>query len=140
MKWILLIIILGVAEIATIGELHSIFGTRDLVVLYVITTAIGALFLYLKSPELRIAMKAMKRIDKKFKKKMRGPGYKPTTKEIEKLSPLIFMGIYMPALVLIAIPGIISDVVGTLMVFPYLSNWLVGHQVKKAMASAEIKP
>ncbi len=138
MKWILLIIVLGVAEIATIGELHSIFGTKDLVILYVITTAIGALFLYLKSAELKIAMKAMKGINKKFKKRAKDPNYKPTAEDIEKLSPMIFIGIYVPALVLIAIPGIISDIIGTLMVFPYLSNWLVGRQVKKAMASAEI--
>jgi UPF0716 family protein affecting phage T7 exclusion len=55
----------------------------------------------------------------------------------EKLSPMMFVGIYVPALVLIAIPGIIGDVVGTLMVLPGLSSWLVNYQINKAIANAE---
>lgn len=140
MKWILLIIILGVAEVATISQLHSMFGTRDLVVLYIVTTAVGALFLYLKAPEFKAAMKATKGIQKKLKKRAKNPDYKPTLKEIEKLSPMVFVGLYVPALVLIAIPGVISDLVGTLMVFPGLSSWLVRRQINKAIGNAELQP
>jgi UPF0716 family protein affecting phage T7 exclusion len=136
MKWVLLIIILGVAEVATIGQLHSIIGTRNLVFLYIATTAIGAFFLYLKASEFKIAMKAMKGIEKKFKKRVKNPEYKPTREEIQKLSPMMFIGMYVPAIVLIAIPGIISDFVGTLMVMPGLSSWLLSRQVNKAIANA----
>ncbi len=138
MKWFLLIIVLGVAEVVTIGELHSILGTKDLVILYVVTTAIGALFLFSRLSEFRVALKAMKKIGKKFKKKARDPDYKPTSEEIIKLRPMMFVVLYAPALVLIAIPGIISDILGIFMLFPYISNWLVGRKVKKAMADAEI--
>ncbi len=138
-KWTLLIIILGIAEVATIGELHSIFGTKNLIILYVTTTAIGVFFLYLKSSKIKTAMKAMKGIQKKLKKKMKSPEYKPSINEIEKLRPMMFIGIYVPAIVLIAIPGIISDLIGILMVFPFLSNWLVEQQVKKVKSKSDIQ-
>lgn len=137
MKWILLIIILGIIEVATIGELHSIFGTQNLIFLYIATTAIGAFFLYLQAPEFRAAMKATKGIQRKFKKKARDPEYKPTREELGKLAPMMFIGIYIPALVLIAMPGIVSDFIGTLMVLPGLSSWLVRRQINKAVAKAE---
>ncbi len=140
MKWILLIIILGVAEVATIGQLHSLFGTRNLVLLYIVTTAVGALFLYLKSSEFKVAMKATKGIQKKLKKRAQNPDYKPTLEDIEKLSPMMFVGLYVPALILIAIPGIISDIIGIFMVLPGLSSWLVRRQISKAIANAEVQP
>jgi UPF0716 family protein affecting phage T7 exclusion len=136
MKWILLIIILGVVEVATIGQFQSILGTRNLVFLYIATTAIGAFFLYLKASEFKIAIKAMKGIEKKFQKRVKNPEYKPTKEEIEKLTPMMFIGMYVPAIVLIAIPGIVSDFVGTLMVLPGLSSWLLSRQMNKAIANA----
>jgi UPF0716 family protein affecting phage T7 exclusion len=139
MKWFLLILVLGVAEIATIGQLHSLIGTRDLVLLYSFTTAIGALFLYLKASEFKVAMKATKGIQKKLKKRARNPEYKPTLKEIEKLSQMMFVGLYVPALILIAIPGIISDIIGLLVVLPGLSSWLVRRQISKAITNAELQ-
>lgn len=139
MKWILLIIVLGVVEMVTIGQFHSMFGTKNLIVFYIATTAIGAVFLYLKVPELKAAMKATKKIEKKLKQRAKNPDYKPTAKEIEKFSPMIFLGLYIPALVLIAIPGIISDVIGILMVLPGLSSWLVRRQIINAVTKAELQ-
>ena len=57
MKWIIPILILGIAEIAVIGALHSRIGTNRLVLLYVVTTAIGAFFLYLNADEFKSAIK-----------------------------------------------------------------------------------
>lgn len=131
MKWIAFIIILGIAEIATIGQLHTALGTSKLIVLYIVTTAIGAFFLYLKMPQFKAAVKASKRLDKKFKKQAQRQDYQPTAKDIEKVRPFMFIALYLPALILIAIPGIISDVVGILMVFPVLSDWLLQRSVDK---------
>lgn len=140
MKWILSIIILGIAEVASIGQLHSTLGLKDLVLLYVATTAVGAFFLYLKAPEFKSAMKATKGLEKKFKKKAKNSDYKPSPEEIEKLSPMMFIGLYVPAIVLIAIPGIISDLIGILIVSPGLSSWLVSRQINKAIGNAETQP
>lgn len=131
MKWIAFIIILGIAEIATIGQLHTALGTSKLIVLYIVTTAIGAFFLYLKMPQFKAAVKAGKRLDKKFKKQAQRQDYQPTAKDIEKVRPFMFIALYLPALILIAIPGIISDVVGILMVCPVLSDWLLQRSVDK---------
>ena len=140
MKWILILMVLGVVEVVTIGKLHSILGTQDLVIIYIITTAIGALLLYLKFPEFKKAMKATKGIQKKRKKKFQDPNYRPTAEEIEKLRPMMFVGLYIPAVILVAIPGVISDVIGILIVLPGLSAWLVNRQINKALAHAELQP
>ena len=128
--------ILGVVEVWSIGQLHGVLGTPRLVGLYVATTALGAVFLYIQLPAFREAMNAMKNIEKKWKKKLNDPEFKPTAEDIQKLKPMVFVGVYFPALVLIAIPGIVSDVIGTLLVFPVISNWYVEHKMNKAMKNA----
>jgi len=95
MKWIIYSIILGIAEVWSIGELHGVRGTSKLVGLYV-----------------------------------------ATTEEIQKLKPMVYVGIYFPALVLIAITGIVSDIIGTLLVFPVLSNRLLVYKMNKAIINA----
>lgn len=137
MKWIIFTIILGVVEVWFIGQIHGILGTAKLVGLYVTTTAIGAAFLYIQLPVFREALSAMKNIEKKWKKKIKNPEYKPTAEDIKKLKPMVFVGIYFPAIVLIAIPGIVSDVIGTLLVFPVISNWYLEHKMNIAMKRAK---
>jgi UPF0716 family protein affecting phage T7 exclusion len=136
MKWIIYSIILGIAEVWSIGELHGVLGTSKLVGLYVATTALGAVFLYIQLPVFRDAMRAMKNIENTWKKKAKDPDYKPTAEEIQKLKPMVYVGIYFPALVLIAIPGIVSDIIGTLLVFPVLSNRLLEYNMNKAINNA----
>ena len=138
MKWVLILFVLGVVEVVTIGKLHSLFGTRDLVIIYIITTAIGAFLLYLKFSEFKTAMKATNGIQKKHKKKLNNPHYKPTVEEIEKLRPMMFVGLYVPAVILVAVPGVISDLIGILIVMPGISAWLVRRQINKALAHAEL--
>ena len=48
MKSLIFLIILGVSEVAVIGQLHSMLGLYTLIGLYVITTAIGGILLYLR--------------------------------------------------------------------------------------------
>jgi UPF0716 family protein affecting phage T7 exclusion len=113
MKWIIFTVILGVVEVWSIGQLHGVLGTSKLVGLYIATTALGAVFLYIQYPAFCAAMNAMKKIEKKWTKKANNPNFKPTAEDIQKLKPMAFVGIYFPAVVLIAIPGIVSDVIGT---------------------------
>lgn len=137
MIWILFFIVLGVAEIATIGQLHELLGTLNLVFLYVVTTAIGAFFLFLKLPKFRASMKLMKKAEKKLKHKIKEPGVKLSAKEIEQYGDMIFVGSYFMACVLIAIPGVVSDVAGMLIVMPFLSDWVLKRKINKAIAKAK---
>ena len=138
MKWMILLLTLGIAEIVTIGELHSRIGTNHLVPLYVVTTAIGAFLLYLNVSEFRSSVKKTKKIQNKLKKKAQGPNYKPTASEIEKLRPLMFVGVFILAIVLVAIPGILSDLIGMVIALPFMSAWVVNQKVKKALANTEL--
>jgi UPF0716 family protein affecting phage T7 exclusion len=136
MKWLIISVILGVVEVWTLGQLHPVLGTAKLVGLYLATTALGAVFLYLQLPALRAALDVMKKLDKQWKKKLNNPEFKPTAEDIQKLKPMVFVGVYFPALVLIAIPGIVSDVIGILLVLPVISNWYVSHKMNQAMRKA----
>ena len=136
MKWIVFSLVLGVVEVWTIGELHSVLGTSRLIGLYLATTALGAVFLLIQLPAFREAMRTMKNIEKKWRKKFNNPEYQPTAEDIQKLKPMVFVGIYFPALVLVAIPGIVSDVIGTLLVLPVISNWYIERTMNKALEKA----
>lgn len=128
------------AEIATIGQLHELLGTLNLVIVYVLTTLIGAFFLFLKLPRFRESMNLMKKAEKKFKKKFKDPEVKLSPKEIGQYGKTIFVGIYFMACILIAIPGVVSDIVGILMGLPLLSNWALNYKLKNAVSKAKCEP
>ena len=131
MKYFISIIILGIIEITTTGYLHDLIGAAKLVGLYIITTIIGAFFLYIKLPEAKKALISVKKIKKKLKKSMKKTGYKPTHVDLLKLKPSYYLSIYIPAVILIAIPGVITDILGIIMAFPFVSNWLIERSMNK---------
>jgi UPF0716 family protein affecting phage T7 exclusion len=133
MKWLIILPMLGVVEIFAISQLHTVLGTYKLVGLYLATTAIGAVFLLIQLPAFRQAMNTVKSLETRWKKRFGDPEFKPTAEDIQKLKPMVFLGVYIPAVVLIAIPGIVSDVVGTLLVLPVISNRYIEYQMNKAM-------
>tara|TARA_R110002167_G_C12629194_1_gene647441 strand:- start:113 stop:532 length:420 start_codon:yes stop_codon:yes gene_type:complete len=136
MKLLIFLIVLGVAEVFSIGKLHDAMGLSSLIGLYIVTTAIGGLFLYLQLPAFMDAMRSSRKLEKKFMKKSKASDFKPSAEEIAKFKPIIFISVYVPAAVLIAIPGILSDFIGTLMIIPIASNWLLEYKMNKAMKNA----
>ena len=137
MKWAISLVLLGIAEVYTISELHGFFGTAKLVSFYIATTAIGAIFLYIQLPLFRESMKAMKGIEKKFKKKIKKQGYELTPEDYQKAKPMLFLSIYVFGFVLIAIPGVLSDIIGTIIVFPYFSKLLLEYKMRKVVEKSE---
>lgn len=140
MKWLVFLIILGVSEVAVIGQLHAILELYTLIVLYVITTALGAIFLGLQYPEFKRSMKASKSLGKKFKKQYTGPECSLSPEQIEKMRPFLFVGCYGIAFTLIVIPGIISDILGIIMVIPIVISFFINRSIDKVIAKAELQP
>ena len=126
--------ILGIAEVTAIGELHARLGLYQLIGLYVATTGVGAIFLFLQYPAFKKSMKAMEKAEKGFKKAMKvSTDGKYTNEQLEKMRPMFFISIYGPAFILVAIPGIVSDVIGTLMVIPFVSNMLLNRSMNNVI-------
>jgi len=140
MKWLIFLIILGVSEVAVIGQLHSMLGLYALIGLYIVTTAIGGVFLYMQYPEFKRSMKASKKIGKKFKKQFVGEECSLSAEQLEKLRPFFFVVRYGIAFALIVIPGVVSDIVGVVMVLPVVISYFINRSLDKAIAKAEAQP
>ena len=135
-KWLIFLAFLGVIEIAVIGRLHAALDLYKLVGLYIVTTLVGAALLLLQLKKFRAAMQAIRKLEKGLMKKFRDPAFKPSSVQVEQLSPLLFVTLYVSAVILIAIPGIVSDVVGMLLALPLVSHYYVQSNLRKAVAKA----
>ena len=131
MKYIILILIIGISEITLTGELHDLIGLKNLFIAYVSTTLIGLSILYIYSPKAKKALKASKKSAKKIIKKTKKSGYIPTHEELKKLQPAIYIGTYIAAVILVIIPGILTDILGIVIVVPFISKWYINRELNK---------
>lgn len=125
---------------AVIGWLHSLLGLYTLIGLYIVTTAIGAMFLYVQYPEFKQSKRASKSIGKKLSKQFEGKGHNLSPEQLEKLRPFLFLVRYGIAFFLIVIPGVISDIVGIVMVLPVVISFFINRSIDKAIAKVEAQP
>ena len=139
MKYIIIIIIIGISEIALIGELYDLLGLKVMFLTYVSTTIIGAFVLYLYSSKAKYALKASKKLGRNFKKRIMKHGHRLTQKEIEKLKPSIYINAYIAAVVLIVLPGILTDILGLVIVLPHISKWYINREINKYITKTETK-
>lgn len=139
MKYIIIIILVGISEITLIGELHDLIGLKEMLLVYTSTTIIGAYILYLYSSKAKRAMKASKKIGKRLQKKTKKSGYIPTHDELEKIRPSIYIGIYIIAVALVVIPGILTDIIGMTIVIPFINKWLINREINKYIMNSEAK-
>lgn len=123
MKWGFLAFIVGIIDLWVTSLLYETLGAIKLVELYIATTLVGILFLAFRLSELKKAMASVK----SFKKKQKG-----AKKDIQHwgqfkpiLKPMTFCIIYIASSVLIAVPGIFTDVLGILLILPVTTNWLI---------------
>ena len=139
MKYIIIIILVGISEIILIGELHDLIGLKEMLLVYISTTIVGACILYLYSSKAKRAMKLSKKIGKKLQKKTKKSSYIPTHDELEKLQPSVYVGIYIIAIALVAIPGILTDLIGMIIVIPFINKWLINREINKYIINSDGK-
>jgi UPF0716 family protein affecting phage T7 exclusion len=142
MKWKLglALFIVGVTEILVTGWLYERLGPLNLISLYVATTALGALFLSVRFPKFRKMWRALGHYERK--RRAFGKGLPFTRDEWDAWGyPLVFWFTYIAAAILIALPGIVTDVVGVLLAVPVATNWLARyverHTVKNAVVQLQ---
>jgi UPF0716 family protein affecting phage T7 exclusion len=139
MKWLVYLVVLGFVEVVAIGKLHGQIGIYHLIGLYLLTTIIGAVFLLIQLPRFRRSWIFMKQLDKGTRedlKKFGDPDFKPSAGEIEQLRPMLFFMLYFIAAAHIAIPGLVSDVIGIVLVVPFISNAYLNQRISKAVRKA----
>ncbi len=139
MKYIIIIILVGVSEIILTGELRDLIGLKEMLLVYISTTIVGACILYLYSSKAKRAKKLSKKRGRKLQKKTKKSSYIPTHDELEKLRPSIYIGIYIIAVVLVTIPGILTDLIGIIIVIPFINKWLINREINKYIINSDGK-
>ena len=127
-RWAVGFIFLGLIELLLVIQLHQWFSTKVMVLIYLTTTIVGFLFLYamrnmvFKGPEMS------KKSQKKLSQKLKHNRILSEAESLQFKSQLMMM-FFTFAWVLIIIPGLITDVLGVVMVIPGLMNWIVDKSI-----------
>ena len=121
MKYLIFILILGVTEVSLIGVLHSVLGTTYLITFYLATTLVGALLAWTAVGNFR-SHKSNSKLSNKFEKRAREG--RSSEQDILKMRSALYCTIYIIACVLIAIPGILTDILGLLLAIPQITEKL----------------
>ena len=140
MKWFLLAFVVGVAEVATIAKLHSLLGLTNLIGIYVVATLLGVAFLSYRYKQFKGDFKSAKNLDKKFRKKVRKNLQHLEPEDFEKLKPMMSVLVYIAAVILVLIPGLITDLAGIVLLMPNVSSWIIKQQAKKVNEGFQIAP
>lgn len=122
MKLIIYILLMGLGEFWTYSYLYDVLSFSNLVALYTATTALGAVMLFIRYPACRAAKNASKKLYNKWKEKQKDPEFIPSADDIAEQKIMAFVYVYFPALALIVIPGIVTDVIGMLLLVPDISK------------------
>jgi UPF0716 family protein affecting phage T7 exclusion len=130
MKILLLLLVIGCFEIYLVGSLHEIFGTRDLVVVYIATTAFGALIAWLNLSQFKRA-KSQADFANKFRKRWQEGSLSKS--DINKLTYAFYCMAYILGCILIGLPGVTTDILGFLLVLSPVSSAVGKYMAKSAV-------
>jgi UPF0716 family protein affecting phage T7 exclusion len=121
MKYLIPIIILGFLEVVLISKLHEAYGLSNVVIVYSVTTFSGALIAWLFYSSFK-NHKSNSELGKKFQKRVRENRVSEVDKN--KMVSLGYCTTYIIGCVMVAIPGLITDAIGFLLLLPPVTNFV----------------
>ncbi len=131
MKAVLALLALGVLEVYIVTLLHERFSFWEMAGMYLVTSLIGLLLVKLTVSRFRnhqpMGRKTAKKIDHKIKAKV-----PLTEKELVQFESSLFEMSFMFSIILILIPGFITDIAGVLLLFPWTKQGWINALLKKA--------
>ncbi len=138
-KWAALALVLVYIDMQVITYLSATFTNYELIALYLLTTAIGLFVIYYKWPQSAEDIRSENTLlSEAFKERANGIFRQSTKQDLEDLrSSILVGGYYIPALIFIIIPGLVSDLFGTLIATSVVSSWLVNRQIQRAVKDNE---
>jgi len=128
MKLVLILLVLGVLEVVTIGKVHEALDTKGLVILYVISTLVGMFIAWMFYSDYKLRKGNLSLSNRMGERLKDG---KLLKKDIKELRLGTYCILYVLACVLIAIPGILSDLVGIAILFPFVREQISSRMYKK---------
>lgn len=129
---VIVILGLGLAEVLLIGKLHEMLGTKDLVLLYLGTTgaaaAVGWIFYGNYKNE-----KQKPKPGNKFSKRLKSQSL--TEADYRAMASVMYVVAYIVGCFLVAIPGILTDILGALLFVPSVNRLITSNFFAKAVTS-----
>jgi len=134
-RWFIGIVTLGVLELLVVVKLHQRFDLKMLVTIYLATTLIGFIFLKLMERQFYENKKTSKKTHKKLRHKIKNKKIL-TEYEIQQFKFELTIMYFLLAFVLVIIPGLITDLLGVVLVFPGLLNRLIEKSIEHYQQNA----
>jgi len=122
MKLIFKILLVSVVEVWVYTFLYDTLGFSKLATLYLATTVLGAVMLSIRFPTYHAALNTTKKIYAKWQEKKQDPEFSPSADDGDKIKNMGFIFVYLFALALIVVPGIVTDTIGMALLIPAISN------------------
>ncbi len=147
-KWIAGLLILGLAELLLVIQLHQWVNVKMLVLIYLTATVVG--FVFLKIMERRLyskqafqAINLSKKAEKRMRQKIKN-GQVLVENEQHYFKFTLSIMIFTFALLLIVMPGLLTDFIGMILVVPGFLNKLldksiIDYNLKALRNSPDIK-
>ncbi len=121
MKWFIFLLLIGVTEVFLIGTIHDHLGTQNSIIIYLITTIIGFTIAWIVKPKFEGHLHNA-RLGKNFKKRVKEE--RLTLQDQQKIFSMTHYLLYLLGCVFIAIPGLITDIIGILIIIPTITKMI----------------
>ena len=131
MRILFLIIIAGIIEILIISKLHEYLGLKNLILFYLSTTFFGVIIAWLFYSEYK-NKKSISHLGSGFDKRIKNN--KVSEEDQRKFNLGIYCFAYVLGCILIAIPGILTDVLGMLLLLPPMRTYLANRYGNKTFS------
>lgn len=131
MRILFLIIIAGIIEILIISKLHEYLGLKNLILFYLSTTFLGLIIAWLFYSEYK-SKKSISHLGRGFNKRVKNN--KVSEEDERKFKLSIYCFAYVLGCILIAIPGLLTDALGILLLFPTISTYVANRYGNKTFS------
>lgn len=133
MSFVLILAILGISEITAISYLHDLIGLKYSIILYLSGNIIGGSILWFTKDMAIKNFHAFKNIDKKWKKRLKGEPKNFSQNDAKNIRITYEAILYVFACVLVAIPGLVTDIVGIFLAIPSIRGFIIELQINAAI-------
>ncbi len=120
----IIMLIAAIAEVSVTAYLVEKLGILNLIFVYIVTTAVGLLFIWINRSRKKEMLGAMKNVDwESISDKSKKDPNAPCVQYFGKVG--ILVGLFFWAVILIVIPGVVTDALGLIILFVWVTSPIV---------------
>ena len=121
MKIFIILLVIGILEVVLVGKLHTLLGMESLILFYLGSTLLGAFIAFIFYTNYKLA-KNKANFSNKFQKRMADE--KLSAADYSHLENALYCIFYWVGCLLIAVPGLLTDILGITLLIPDVRRFL----------------